>query len=141
LGDERTDLAESDDAEGLAVQFDALPLAALPLSGLQRRMGLRDVSSLRQQQRHGLFGRGEDIRDRRVDDHDSELGGLGDVDVVQTDAGATDDDEILRRFERRGVDLGRRANDQRVAPSRAPISSVGERPNWMSTSWPASRSS
>ncbi len=114
LGDERADLAETHDTEGLAVKFNALPLAALPFSGLQRRMSLGNIASLRQQQRHGLFRRGENIRDRRVDDHYSQLGGLGDVDVVQSNSGASDDDEVLRRFKRRSVNLGRRANDECV---------------------------
>ena len=37
-----------------------------------------------------------------------------DVDVVQTDAGAGDDLELLRGGERLGVDLGRRADQDRV---------------------------
>ena len=61
LRDERADLAETDDTERLAVEFDALPLAALPLARLQRRVGLGDVARLRQQQRHGLLGRREDV--------------------------------------------------------------------------------
>ena len=43
----RADLAESHDTEGLAVQLNAFPLTALPLAGLQRRMSLRNVASLR----------------------------------------------------------------------------------------------
>ena len=54
--------------------------------------------------------------------------------------GASDDDEVLRRFEHRSIDLGGRADDQGVRPvDAASISSDGESPNRMSTSCPASR--
>ena len=61
-----------------------------------------------------LLGRGEDVRDRSVDDHHAELGRSRDVDVVEADAGASDHHEVARGVQRRGVDLGGRANDQRV---------------------------
>ena len=114
LRDQGPDLAQTNDAEGLAVQFDTLPLAALPLAVLQRRVRLGDVASLGEQQRHGLLGRREDVRDRRVDHHDAQFGRLGDVDVVQADPGAPDHDHVLGGLERGGVDVGRRTDDQRV---------------------------
>ena len=39
---------------------------------------------------------------------------LSDVDVVEADTGPSDDDEVLGGFERGGVDLGRRADDEGV---------------------------
>ncbi len=50
------------------------------------RVGLRDVARERQQQRHRVLGRGDDVRLRRVGDDDAALGRLGDVDVVDADA-------------------------------------------------------
>ena len=129
LGDERADLAEPDDAQGLAVQLHALPLAALPLAVLQRGVGLGDVARLARSSAMRLLGGREDVRHGGVDDHDAELGGLGDVDVVEADAGAPHDHEVLGRLEGRGVHLGGRADDERVGALRWPrCSSCGREP-------------
>jgi hypothetical protein len=58
-------------------------------------------------QRHGLLRGGQDVRDRRVHDHHAEFGGFRHVDVIQSDAGASDHDHVrspLRRVS--GVDVG-----------------------------------
>ena len=62
LRDEHTDPTEADDAERLAVQLDAFPLRAIPPPGLQIGVGLRHVARLREQQRHRVLGRREDVR-------------------------------------------------------------------------------
>ncbi|BDZ46111.1 hypothetical protein GCM10025866_20200 [Naasia aerilata] len=57
---------------------------------------------------------GDDVRGRRVDDHDAGRGGGRDVDVVEPDARARDDLELRGRGDRLGVDL-RRGADQHGA--------------------------
>ncbi len=96
------------------MKFYALPLAALPLSGLERRVGLGDVAGLGEEKCHRLFGRGENVRDGGVDDHDAQFRRLDDVDVVETNTGAANDDHVARRLQRRRVDFGGRTDDQRV---------------------------
>ena len=114
LGHQGTNLAQTNDTEGLAVEFHAFPLRTLPLSVLQGRVGLRDVASLRQNERHGLLGGREDVRDGGIHHHHAQFRRLGDVNVVEADTGATDHDQVLARFERGGVNLRRGANNQRV---------------------------
>jgi hypothetical protein len=114
LGDQRADAAEADDAEGLAVQLDALPPGALPLAVDEGVVGLGHVAGLGQQERHRVLGGGEDVGLRRVDDHHPALGGGGDVDVVEADAGAAHDDEIGRGRQHLAGDVGGRADDHRV---------------------------
>ena len=69
VGDELADAAEADDAERLVGQLDALPPAALPAPGDERRVGLGHVAGLGQQQRHRVLGGRHDVALRRVDDH------------------------------------------------------------------------
>ncbi|MCY1218972.1 hypothetical protein D9M72_309300 [compost metagenome] len=54
---------------------------------------------------HGQFGSGDDVRRRRVDDHDTGLRGGLDVDVVQADPCAGNDLEVLGRGDGFGVHL------------------------------------
>ena len=112
LGDEHADPTEADDAERLAVQLDAGPAGAVPLARLQVAVGLGQVARLREQQRHRLLGRGDHVRLGGVDHHHAARRGRGDVDVVETDAGTTDDDEIGARPR---------------APRRSPSSRCGSR--------------
>jgi hypothetical protein len=67
-----------------------------------------------QQQRDGVLGGGDDVRGRRVDDHDPGRGGGGHVDVVEAHAGAADDGQLLGGAEDLGVDLRGRAHEQGV---------------------------
>ena len=113
LRDEDTDAAEADDAERLAVELDALPLRAVPLPAPQVVVRLRDVARLREQERERVLGSREDVRLRRVHDHDPAAGRLGDVDVVEADAGPADHDEVTPGFEHLGGHLRRAADHQR----------------------------
>ena len=97
LRDEHADAPEPDDAERLAVQLDAFPLRAVPLPALQVGVRLRHVARLREQQRERVLGGREDVRLRRVHDHHAAPRRLGDVDVVEADAGPADDDEVGAR--------------------------------------------
>ncbi len=115
LGHQGADLAQSDDAEHLAVQLDTLPLRALPLARDQRRVRLGNIARLRQDEGHRLLGRGEDVGDRRIHHHDPEFGGPRHVDVVESDSGPADHDKVATRFEGRRVHLGRRPDDERLS--------------------------
>jgi hypothetical protein len=112
--DELADAPEAEDAERLAAQLGAAEVLALPTAGGQRGVRLRDVARDREQQRHRVLGRRDDVRARRVDDDDAALRGGGDVDVVDPDAGARDGAQVRRAGEQVGVDLRRRADDDRV---------------------------
>ncbi len=94
VGDELADAPEPDDAERLVGQLDALPAAALPAPGDERRVGLGDVAGLGEQQRHRVLGGRDDVALRGVDDHHAAPRGRLDVDVVETDAGPADDEQV-----------------------------------------------
>ena len=119
LRDELADLAEPDDADGLAVELDAGVRAALPLPRPQTRVGRRDVAGGGQQQCDRVLGGGDDVRRRGVDDHHAAGRGGRHVDVVQTDAGPGDDLQAVGGREGLGVDLGGRADEQRRRRRRA----------------------
>ena len=94
VGDELADATEAGDAERLVGELDALPLAALPAPGDERRVGLGHVAGLGEQQRHRVLGGGDDVRLRGVDDHHAAAGRRLDVDVVEADAGPPDHQEV-----------------------------------------------
>jgi len=75
----------------------------------------------------------EDVRDRALTTI-PELGRFGDVDIVQPDAGSSDDDEILRRFEVGPSTLVAERMINAWAPAKASLNSDGESPKRMSTS-------
>ena len=114
VGDELADPAEADDAERLVGELDALPARPLPAAGGERGVRLRHVAGLGEQQRDRVLGGGDDVRLRGVDHHHAAGGGGGDVDVVEPDAGAADDDQLGAGVEHVGRDLGGRADDQGV---------------------------
>ena len=108
------DLAEPDDAHGLAGQLDTGEARALPLALAQARVGGRDVPGGRQQQGDGVLGGAHDVGGGRVDDHHAAGGGRGHVDVVEPHARTGDDLEPAGRRERLGVDLRGRPHEQRI---------------------------
>jgi hypothetical protein len=114
LRDEHADAAEPDDADRLLVQLDARVLAALPLAALECLVGRGDVAGGGQQQADGELRGAGDVGGRRVHDHDTGLRGGLDVDVVEADAGAGDDLQLLGGRDGLGVDLGGRADQDRV---------------------------
>ena len=87
--------------------------------------GLRDVAGEAQDVPDGQFGGGDDVGGRGVDDHDAGRGGRLDVDVVEADAGAGDDLEVLGGGDGLGVHLGGGADQDRV--------DVGERGEQLGT--------
>ena len=114
LGDQLADAAEPDDADRLAEDLGARERRPLPGVVAQRRVGGRDLSGRRQQQRERVLGGAVDVRRRRVDDQHAAGGGGVDVDVVQADAGAGDDLQLGRGGQHLGVDGRRGTHQQRV---------------------------
>ena len=106
LRHELADAPQSDDAEHLVGELDSLPPASFPTARGQRSVRLRDVAGLREQQRHGLLGGRQHVRLRRVDHHHAAFGRVVHIDVVETDAGAPDDQRIAR-LRAEGYELAR----------------------------------
>ena len=114
VGDDRADIAAADDAERLAGELDAHEAVLLPLAGLGRGVGLRDLAGQREHQGDGVLGGGDRVAEGRVH-HDDALGGRGrDVDIVDADAGAADDLQVLGRGENLRRHLGGRADGEAV---------------------------
>ena len=113
-GDELADAAEAEHAERLLVDLDAAELRALPASRGQRRVRLRDVAREREHQRDRVLGRGDDVRLRRVGDDDPALGRGRDVDVVDADARAADDPQVVGALDQLRVELRGRADQDAV---------------------------
>src|SRR5436309_1428107 len=105
-----TDAAEAEDPERLLVQLNAREARALPAPARQRRVRLRDVARERQQQGHGVLGRGHDVGLRRVGDDDPTLGRGVDIDVVHAHTGSSDDAQRVRTLDQLAGQLGGRAD-------------------------------
>ncbi len=73
-----------------------------------------NISGLGEEEGHGLFGGRENVRDGGVHHHDTQFRRFDDVDVIEANTGASHDDHVPRRLERRGVDLGGRTDNERV---------------------------
>ena len=95
LGKELADVAEAHDADGFAIDLDAFEGRALPLALAKRLIRRRHLARGGQEQGDGLLAGGVDVGGRRVDDHDSTLGGGWDVNVVQANASTADDLQVL----------------------------------------------
>ncbi len=114
VGHDRADVAATDDTEHLAGDLDAHEAVLLPLAGLGRSVGLRDLAGERQHQGDGVLGGRDRIAERRVH-HDDALGrGGGDLDIVDADAGAADHLEVGGLLEDFCGGLGRRADGEAV---------------------------
>jgi hypothetical protein len=89
---------------------------------------LRHVARLGEDERHRVLGRRDDVGLRRVDDHDALARRGFDVDVVEADAGAPDDDEADARRQHVRGDLRGRADDQGVRAADGVEQLVGAQP-------------
>src|SRR5687767_186017 len=69
-------------------------------------MGLGNFAGTRHQHREGQFGGGDGVAAGGVHDHDPAAGGGFDIDVVHSDASATDDPELGGGFHDVAGDLG-----------------------------------
>lgn len=122
LGNQPADAAEPADGKRLFVEFRTHVIAALPLMRFHGRVGSRNLARACQQQRHGLFGSGNDVRRRRVAYHDPVFGGSVDIDVVHTHTRTPDDREIRPRADHIGRHLRGAAHDERIVCGMAEIS-------------------
>ena len=99
LRDELPHMAGAKDAERLALQLRADELGAVPLAILHALVGASRVARNGEHERHRLFGGRNDVGKRRIAYDNAALGGSLAVDVVDSDAGTTDDLELLARFD------------------------------------------
>ena len=114
LGDDRADIAAADQAQRLEAELGAHEAVLLPLAGLGAGVGRGDLAGQREHQRDGMLGGGDGVAERRVHHHDAVRRRRLDVDIVDADAGATDDFQVLRLRQHLGRDLGRRADREAV---------------------------
>lgn len=114
LCDLLADAAEADDAEDLAVDLVAEVVGLGPLAVFQAGVGLRNRARGGEAHRHRVFGGGADVPLGCVGDDDAVLSRGVDVDVVDADAGASDDDEVGCRLEHLGGHLRSGADDEPV---------------------------
>ncbi|HEX5827613.1 MAG TPA: hypothetical protein VFY23_08845 [Candidatus Limnocylindrales bacterium] len=113
-GDRLADLAQADDAEGLAPQLVPRELAALPLARLHRGVRLRRVACEPEHQRDRVLRGRDRVARRGVHDGDPRSGGGVEVHVVHADARAADHDQPGARGDHLGVRLHLAAHDERV---------------------------
>ena len=99
-GDNRADIAAADDAESLAGDLHAHEAAFFPFARLRRGVGGGNVARQREHQRYGVLGRRDRIAEGRVHHDDAARGRGGNVDIVDADAGASDDPKTrgLRQY-------------------------------------------
>jgi hypothetical protein len=97
LGDDRADITAADDAERLGGDLDAHEAVLLPLAGLGRDVGGGNLAGNREHHGDGVLGRRDGIAEGRVHHDDAALGGDRHVDIIDADAGATDDAQLRGR--------------------------------------------
>ena len=85
------DLAETDDAERPPAQLQAGELGTLPLAAAERGIGRRDLAGDAVEQGQGVLGGRDRVPGRRVDDDDAGARRGLEIDVVDADAGPSDD--------------------------------------------------
>ena len=114
VGDDRADIAATEHAKHLARDLGAHELRFFPLAGLRRTVGGGDLPGDGQHQRDGVLGGRDRIAERRVHDDDAARGRRLDVDVVDADAGAADDLQLLGLADQLFRHLGGRADGEPV---------------------------
>lgn len=93
-GEFTADAAHAEDGEGFVVEFHAFELFAFPFAGDDGGVGLGDVPGEGEHEAEGVFGGGDGIAGGRIHYDHPVLGGGGDIDVIDADAGAADGFEI-----------------------------------------------
>ena len=114
LGDLDANLAQPDDAQGLALEFGALQGFLFPLAGMRRGVGLGKMARQRQHQRQRVLRHRDGVSARRVHHRDAALGGGLEVDVVHAHARAPDHAQLGRLVHHGGVNEHGGAHQQRV---------------------------
>ena len=97
--DDGTDIATADDPQRLVEKLDAHEAVLLPFARLCRAVGFRYAPGERHHHRNCVLGRGHGIAIGRVHDDDPARGRRAKIDVVDSDAGASDDSEAHRLFD------------------------------------------
>ena len=115
--DRAADPAQAQHADRLAEDLRPDELLAIPSAVFHTRVGLWDLTGQRQQHADGEFGSGECVAVGRVDDQHPLLCGRFNIDVIDTDARASDDLETIGGGENRGGDFRLAAHGQRVVLS------------------------
>ena len=108
------DAPESGKAESFLPDFLAKKLLFLPFALLHRRVGSRHVTSKRQDQAEGQFRHADAVGTRGVHDDDAACAGSGDVNVVDTGAGAGNHTQTWGGCDEWRGDPGGAANDECV---------------------------
>ena len=114
FGNVGTDFPQSDNPQGFFVNFGTNILFAIPLPLFDGMVGVGDVARQGQHHGDGVFGRGDRIALRRVDDDDSLAGGGGDIHVIDPNSSATDNFELRPGGNDFFGDLGSRSNHQGI---------------------------
>jgi len=110
LGDDPTDVAETDDPDGLIAHFNADELIAVPFTALQRRDGLGNVARQRHHQSDRMLAGGHIVAARRVHHDDALFCRSIRVDVLVAHTSAADHFEIFSGFDQVGGNLGAAAD-------------------------------
>ena len=97
LGDAAADIAEPDDADGLALRLVADQRVAVDIAlAPQRAVGLEDALRQRQQHAERVLGDGIGVAAGLIDDQHARRGAGVDVDGVEARAVAGDDQQVRR---------------------------------------------
>ena len=112
--DGRADAAEADQSGDAADEFCADEGGALPAVGAQAGVGLDEVARSGEHERDGQLCGGDGVAAAGVEDGHAALGSGVEIDVVNTDAGASDRAELGRGRDQVGVHLRPAADDQRI---------------------------
>jgi hypothetical protein len=114
-GDDRADIARADQAQRLAGELDAHEAVLRPLARLGRGVGFGDLAGEREHHRDRVLGRGDRVAERACSSPPRPCrGGIGNIDIVDADAGAADDLEIGRGVEDFLRHLGRAADGEAI---------------------------
>src|SRR3546814_636189 len=89
------DVAAADDAQRLAGELHAHEARLLPFAGLGRAVGGGNLARQREHQRDGVLGGGDGVAVGRVHHDNSTSRGCRNVHVVDADAGAADDLQLV----------------------------------------------
>src|SRR5438876_11581398 len=98
LGHLRTNVAETDDAKGLAPNFGADELCPRPLAALHRGVRLGYPTGEGEEQRDRVLRGGNDVSARRVDDLHALASGGPDIDLVHAGARAAANADLAARL-------------------------------------------
>ncbi len=116
-----TDIANSQDAEGLLIELDPHEFTPLPLSRLRGGIGLWNIPRYGEHHGYGMFGGRHGIFSGGVHHEDSPPRGCLHVDVIYSNSGTSDDLKPLRCVDNiSGERCFAPDNDTIVFPDRCP---------------------